>query len=156
MHITANEKDFDFIKMFYDIRQMCLTEDVCGTCKDMECLVGFARNMIGKAKKMDSDKIPGAHKELPLVDLKGSYDPYTTMEAIAHSLQQCRSCKEAHNPDCLVNLIRSCYEIILLGNERPYTGSTFAYLTKLAEIEPEKAAYISQVYQSHDNPMKND
>ena len=39
----ANSKEFDFMKMFYDIRQVCMGEEVCGACTDMDCLVGYAR-----------------------------------------------------------------------------------------------------------------
>lgn len=151
----ANNKDFDFIKMFYDIRQLCLTEEHCGKCKDENCLVGYARICIGKAKQKDTDTLIGAHRDIPTYDVNGGlYDREDTMNAIAHTLQQCRSCKDSHTPDCLVNIIRNCYEVILLGNERPYTGSTLMYLAALQEENPEVAAIIAEAYNSHTNPME--
>lgn len=149
----ANYKEFDFIKMFYDIRQVCMGEEVCGTCKDMGCLVGYAREAIGKAKKLDTDTLNGDFANIPTYDTKGGYDMNYTMEAIAHTLQQCKSCKDYHRVDCLVNIIRSCYEVIAFGNEREYTGSTFMYLAALTQEYPEMAEYISEIYKTHENPM---
>ena len=149
----ANSKEFDFMKMFYDIRQVCMGEEVCGACTDMDCLVGYARQCIGKAKKNDTDNLPGEYTNIPLCDTKGSYDMNFAMEAIAHTLQQCKSCKDFHNVDCLVNIIRSCYEVIVFGEEREYPGSAFVYLSKLSAEHPEIAAYISEIYRNHGNQV---
>lgn len=151
----ANKKDFDFIKMFYDIRQLCLTEDYCKTCKEDVCLVGYARACIGKATKLDTDTLTGAHRDVPAYDVNGgAYDMHTALEAIAHTLQQCRSCKDEHNVDCLVNIVRNCYEVIVLGNERGYNGSTLMYLADLAKEFPDKAAIVTEAYNTHTNPME--
>lgn len=149
----ANNKEFDFIKLFYDIRNICLTEEHCKFCKGDACLVGFARLAIGEAKQKNTDTLQGKFSQIPAYDINGSYDQQDTMEAIAHTLQQCRSCRTEHTEDCLVNIVRSCYEVILLGDHREFDGSTLMYLTELAKEYPEYASYIAEVYQSHDNPM---
>lgn len=149
----ANNKEFDFIKMFYDIRKVCLTEDHCGTCKENGCLVGFARNSIGQAKQKDTDTLNGRFKEIPAYDINGGYDMQDALEAVAHTLQQCRSCRDNHTGDCLVNIVRACYEVIAFGDVQDYNGSTLMYLAGLSEKHPEAAAIISEVYQSHTNPM---
>lgn len=150
----ANNKEFDFIKMFYDVRNVCLGEEVCGTCKENACLVGYARNSIGAAKKKDTDTLKGYFKDVPAYDINGGYDRQDALEAVAHTLQQCRSCRDNHTPDCLVNIVRACYEVIALGDTQSYNGSTLMYLAKLAETDPDAAAIIQEVYQSHTNPME--
>lgn len=150
----ANNKEFDFIKMFYDIKNVCLTEDRCGTCKEGACLVGYARKCVGEARKQDTDTLKGYFKEVPSYDINGGYDQHTSCEAIAHTLQQCRSCKDNHTADCLVNIVRACYEVIALGDVQPYEGSALMYLVKIAEKNPEAAAIINEAYQNHTNPME--
>lgn len=149
----ANYKEFDFIKMFYDIKQVCMSEDVCGTCTYGDCLVGYARECIGEAKKQDTDTLKGAFNKIPTLDTKGGYDKNLAMDAIAHTLQQCKSCKDFHKLDCLVNVIRNCYEVIVFGEEKEYPGSTFMYLNKISQDNPEIANYISEIYKEHKNPV---
>ena len=151
----ANNKEFDFIKMFYDIKNLCLTEDICGTCKEKSCLVGYARAAVGEARMKDTDTIKGWYKDIPSFDINGSYEKHDALEAIAHTLQQCKSCRDNHTSDCLVNIVRICYEVIALGDEQDYSGSTLMYLAKLSEENPEAAAYISEIYKKHTNPMQN-
>lgn len=149
----ANNKEFNFLKMFYDVKQLCFTEEICGTCKEKGCLVGYARAAIGEAKKKDTDTIIGWHRDIPNYDINGGYDKHDAMEAIAHTLQQCKSCKDIHTKDCLVNIIRCCYDIIAFGDEQPYIGSTFSYLAMLQEKDEEAAAFISEIYKTHTDPM---
>lgn len=151
-----NNKAFNFLKMFYDIRQVCLTEDVCGTCAGAHCLVGYARLMIAKAKQLDTDTIDGGFKNIPIVDLKGGYDKNFTMDAIAHTLQQCKSCKDHHTEDCLVNIIRNCYEVIAFGEERDYPGSTLMYFAALQNELPDEADYITKKYQAKKHPLEDE
>lgn len=150
----ANNKEFDFIKMFYDIRKLCLTEDHCGTCKGEACLIGYARKCIGEASQKDTDTLHGHFQDIPAYDINGGYDNQDALEAIAHTLQQCRSCKDNHTADCLVNIVRACYEVIAFGDHQAYTGSTFMYLAELSKEHPEAAAIISEAYKSHTNPME--
>lgn len=150
----ANNKDFDYLKMFYDIRNVCLSEDRCGKCKEGDCLVGYARLCIGEAKRKETDTLKGHFDKVPSYDINGGYDNHSALEAIAHTLQQCRSCKDNHTADCLVNIVRTCYEVIALGDSQHYTGSTFQYLVKLSENYPEAAAFISEIYKTHTNPME--
>lgn len=150
----ANNKEFDFIKMFYDIRKLCLTEDHCVKCKEQACLVGYARHSIGKCKKLDTDSIRGGFENVPSYDINGGYDMQDALEAIAHTLQQCRSCKDNHTEDCLVNIVRTCYEVIAFGDHQEFSGSAFMYLTTLAQTHPKEAAIISEAYKSHENPME--
>lgn len=146
-----NMKNIDIMKMFYDIGNVCMTENVCGKCKGKECFVGYAREMIGEARKKETDTIQGGYENIPHTDLKGGYDRIDTLEAIAHTLLQCKSCKECHYDDCLVNIVRTCYEIIAFGDAVSYEGSAFQYLTMLQEEHPEEAVHILEVYKNPKN-----
>ena len=68
--------------------------------------------------------------------------------AIAHILKECKECKEDHTEDCIINVIRSCYEVSLIGDTHPYEGSTIQYLMFLKEHYPDQAACIADVYKS--------
>lgn len=146
-----NVKNIDFGKMFFDIGNMCMTENVCGKCQGKGCFVGYARELIGEGRREDKDTIPGGYESIPHTDVKGGYDKVFTLDAIAHTLLQCKSCKENHYDDCLVNIVRSCYEIIAFGDGQSYEGSTFQYLIALQEKYPEAALHISEIYKNPNN-----
>lgn len=149
----ANNKEFDFIKLFYDIRKLCLTEAHCVKCKEGACLVGYARKCIGQAKQKNTDTLKGAFEEVPAYDINGGYDSQDALEAIAHALQQCKSCRANHTDDCLINIVRACYEVIAFGDHQDYNGSTLMYLAGIQEKYPEAAAIIAEAYKDHSNPM---
>ncbi len=43
-------------------------------------------------------------------------------------------CKEDHVEDCIINVIRNCYEVGLFGDVQTYEGSTLQYLMKVQAI----------------------
>ena len=69
-------------------------------------------------------------------------------ESIAHILKECKDCKEDHTENCIINVIRNCYEVGLLGDPHPYEGSALQYLMFLSENFPEKSELIAKFYRS--------
>lgn len=146
-----NTKEINYLKMFKDIANVCMTENVCGRCQEKGCFVGYARECIGDAKKKDTDTLEGAYLDIPVTDVKGGYDRVHTLETIGHTLKQCKSCKEYHYDDCLVNIVRTCFEVIAFGDAQHYNGSAFQYLTTLQEKYPDEALEILTAYKSADD-----
>ncbi len=65
---------------------------------------------------------------------------------IAHILKECKDCKEDHVENCIINVIRNCYEVGLFGDVLSYEGSALQYLMKVKEDFPEKSAQIAEIY----------
>ena len=127
-------KDANFSRIVDKLCDCCLSEDVCGECNSKTCLISYGKNCL---KHCMINKVTGVidgHKNLPLLDTK-IYDQEATIDGIVDILKTCKSCKEDHFENCIVNIIRNCYEIILTGQEQEYNGSTFLYLNKLKEID---------------------
>lgn len=141
-----NVKNVDYLKMFHDTAQVCMTEHVCYKCMEKDCFVGYAREAIGQCKRGDTDTLAGGFNGIPHIDAKGGYDPEDTYDAIAHCMLQCKSCKQDHYEDCLINIVRSCFEVIAFGDFQKYEGSTFMYLAELQKKYPEAANIIAREY----------
>ena len=63
-------------------------------------------------------------------------------------LKECKDCKQDHTENCIINVIRNCYEVGLFGDIHPFEGSVFQYLMYLNSQFPEKSAQIAQLYKS--------
>lgn len=141
MGIMYSELNFELI--IKDLENCCLKEEHCGSCVKSDCIIGFAQNSLTTCFKEDITY--GNSEEIPVTDLK-IYKEEEFEKGIAHILQQCRSCKEDHFDNCIVNIIRNCYEIGLFGEIQEYTGSSFEYLTRINEEFSQKASYIMEEF----------
>ncbi len=70
------------------------------------------------------------------------YDTDTVINAIGFLLNQCRNCNVYHDEECIINIIRSSLEIILLGDVQTYKGSTLLYLGDIQTVNPAVAGKI--------------
>ena len=66
--------------------------------------------------------------------------------AIAHILKECKDCKEDHVKNCIINVIRNCYEVGLFGDMQPYEGITLQYVMRLKSEFPERSQEIAAEY----------
>lgn len=142
----AVTNEFNYFSLFKDLGNVCMSEGVCGSCNEEHCLTGYAKLCVSKCYKGGISYVAEGFNNIPYNDLKGGYDEEYLLKGIAHLLHQCRSCNENHYADCLLNVVRSCYEIILFGESQPYNGSAFAYLMKLQDKHPERAALVLEEY----------
>jgi len=67
------------------------------------------------------------------------YDEEDPINAIAFILNECKNCQPYHDDQCVINIIRSCMEIALLGYYLEYKGSTFIYFADLNDKNKEIA-----------------
>lgn len=128
-----------------DLEHCCRSEAVCGQCRGEECIIGFAKHCISDYKKAPKKEVDGGTGRIPTTDVR-LFDETELETAIAHILKECKDCKEDHVEDCIINVIRNCYEVSLLGDTHPYEGSSIQYLMYLKNNFPEKADCIANIY----------
>ena len=125
----AHKKGLNADLIAEDLEKCCRGEALCTKCQGKSCTIGFAKHCIqnykAEPKKEDEE------------DLE---------TAIAHILKECKDCKEDHTEDCIINVIRNCYEVGLLGDIHPYEGTALQYLMFLQENCPDKAQQIANIY----------
>lgn len=145
MGVSYTEVNYNLL--LRDIEQNCLTEEFCGVCKDKNCLIGYTKACIKDSLKTKMTFVQNGVETIPH-DLR-SFDNDAALDAIAHILRQCKSCEEDHFEDCLINVIRSCYEIIVFGDSLKYQGSIFMYLSAIENDFPEEAEHILKTFQAY-------
>ena len=124
----------DYEGLIRTAKDVCLTEAQCGSCKNNDCLMGYSKGCLTKSIKDNTEFIDGGMDKLPLQDMK-MYDNDAVVESLAYLLHQCRNCNLYHDEDCIINIMRSTYEVILLGEPQEYKGSTFMYLNDIKSAE---------------------
>mgnify|MGYP000948426171 CR=1 FL=1 len=145
----TTKKDLNLMEIFRDLGKVCLTEAKCQKCADRYCLVGYAKDCASQCRVSGNTYVMDGFSEIPPSDIRGGYDEYDVLYAIAHLLTQCRSCKQDHFENCIINIVRSCLEVIEFGEEQTYEGDVLTYLMKLRNINPEKASIIAEEYTAH-------
>ncbi len=130
-----------------DLENCCRGEDLCGECQNTHCIIGYAKRCIENFKAAPKKNVPSGVRNIPTMDVK-LFDEVELETAIAHVLKECKDCKEDHTENCIINVLRNCYEVGLLGDIQPYEGSSLQYLMYLKSNFPEKAAQIAGIYSS--------
>lgn len=146
MEATEN-KGFNDELIAEDIENCCRGEQECTACQGGLCNIGFAKQCIKAYQREPKKEVPGGPEGIPTTDFK-VFDEAELETAIAHILKECKECKEDHTEDCIINVIRNCYEVSLLGDTHPYEGTALQYLMYLRENYPEKAGNIASIYSS--------
>lgn len=139
--LKRRQSDMDFNRVLNDLGNCCLTESVCGNCSKPDCIVGYATKSITKCLKDDVIYVVDGQQNIPFFDLK-MYDEETFIKGIAHILKMCKSCSENHFDNCIINIVRNCYEIGLFGEIQSYEGSNFRYLAQIHNSKPDIAVRI--------------
>lgn len=134
-------KNIDYEGLIRTAKEVCLSEAQCGSCKNSSCLIGYSKGCLAKSLKENDEFIDGGMDKLPLQDMK-IYDNEAVVESLAFLLHQCRNCNLYHDEDCIINIMRSAYEVILLGEPQDYKGSTFMYLNDIKNTDSDVADSI--------------
>ncbi len=143
----AHKKGLDAALVEEDLGNCCRNEAVCGQCQKENCTIGYAKECIRNYQEVPKKEVNNGMERIPTTDFK-MFDEAELEMAIAHILKECKDCKEDHTDNCIINVIRSCYEVGLLGDVQPYEGSALQYLMYLKENFPEKSLRIAGVYRS--------
>ncbi|MGN0329675.1 MAG: hypothetical protein ACI4D5_00385 [Kineothrix sp.] len=151
MGILFSEINFD--KLVRDLSECCLGEEMCSMCDKKSCIVGYAQNCIVGCARDGVSYIEGGDANIPFTDFK-LYQEEDFAKGIAHTLKMCRSCKEEHYGQCIISVIRNCYEIGLFGEAQPYKGSNLRYLNYIHSHHPQIASDI--IAEFHNTEMENE
>lgn len=143
MGILNSEVNYD--KMVTDLSKCCLKKDNCGECDKAACIVGYAQNCIIKCMKESVTFVEDGSDNIPFMDFK-VYNEEEFERGIAHILKMCRSCQENHYENCIINIIRNCYEIGLFGETQKYEGSNLRYLNMIHQQFPQKAERVIEEF----------
>lgn len=129
-----------------DLDQICHEYTKHSDCRGPACMIGYAKYCAAQCVNGDKDKIPDGFENIPASDTRGDYDEYDILYAISHLLGQCHSCRQEHSLNCILNIVRSCYEVIEFGDEKSYEGTPLEYLMKLHDADPDKADAVLEEY----------
>lgn len=136
----------NFEGLITEVSKCCLGVEACGTCDKESCCIGYSKKCLTTSLKTNSEYIDGGMQDLPLGDTK-LYDEEAITDAIGYLLNQCKNCNLYHDEDCIINIVRSSLEIILLGDVTDYNGSALLYLNDIKNINPEAAGRIFHAFQ---------
>lgn len=139
MGILNSEVDYN--TLITNLGSTCLTVDACGTCKGEKCLVGYGKKCVTNCLKDKVTYVMNGQDNLPSIDGK-MYDHEYLTDGITDLLKQCKNCDKDHFDNCLINVLRNCYEILLFGEIQNYPGSTLIYLNNIKEVNAEVANAI--------------
>ncbi|RKI78940.1 hypothetical protein D7V90_16720 [bacterium 1xD42-87] len=143
----AHKKGLDAGLVGNDLENCCRKETTCGQCQKSNCIIGYGKQCINDYKQAPKKEVAQGMAHIPTMDFK-VFDEVELETAIAHILKECKDCKEDHTEDCIINVIRSCYEVGLLGDVQPYEGSALQYLMYIKENFPDKSLQIADLYRS--------
>lgn len=137
-----HKKGLDAGLVWNDLQSCCKT---CDQCQKENCTIGYAKECIKEYQRAPKKEVEDGVRRVPTMDFK-VFDETELENAIAHILKECKDCKEDHVEDCIINVIRNCYEVGLLGDVQSYEGSALQYLMNLKQKFPEKSALIADLY----------
>lgn len=84
--------ELNLFEIFKDLGKICKTPNVCGNCADKSCLIGYARSGAAECRITKHTGIIDGFENIPLY-VRGGYDEYDALHAIAHLLVQCKDCE---------------------------------------------------------------
>lgn len=128
-----------------DLQNCCMSESTCGSCQGTACTMGYAKQCITEYRKEPQKEVPDGVKRIPVTDFK-VFDEIELETAIANILKECKDCKEEHTENCIINVIRNCYEVGLFGDRHTYEGNALQYLMYIQNTYPEKSKKIAELY----------
>ncbi|MDE6639502.1 MAG: hypothetical protein K2K63_03130 [Acetatifactor sp.] len=143
----AHKKGFNDKLVENDLENCCRSEAVCGQCQNEACIIGFAKQCVKDYQNEPKKEVPNGVERIPTMDCK-VFEQVDLEIAIAHILKECKDCKEDHVENCIINVIRNCYEVGLFGDVQPYEGSTLQYVMRLKSDFPDRSVQIAEAYRS--------
>lgn len=136
----------NYEKLISQVGKCCLTEDSCGPCEKENCLIGYCKQSLLTCLKQKEEFLDAGMEKIPYDDIK-VYDNDRIIQSLAFLLHQCRNCNVYHDEECIINIIRSTFEIILLGEVQEYKGSTLMYLNDIKSVNPAEAEKVLTAFQ---------
>lgn len=142
-------KDLHAEELLEDLEKACLHEQ-CGSCDKASCIIGYAQECLKQCLMNKVTYVENGAAKIPMSDFK-HYEEAKIADAIASILNICRSCGTEHFENCLINVIRNCYEVSMFGETQPYEGSALRYLAKINMQKLKDAEMILEAYHNKRN-----
>ncbi|WP_167958781.1 hypothetical protein [Anaerosporobacter faecicola] len=136
---------FDTIKESIENTCDCTTCDL--SCATSNCAMAFAKDYREKCLAAKAKGIGISTDDIPSLDTK-HYEQDEITTGVALMLTLCHDCNSDHTDDCVINVVRSCYEVAGLGEIVEYPGNTVAYLMNLGKTHKELAQEVMLKYQA--------
>lgn len=143
-----HKKGFNAELVVRDLESCCRSESLCGQCQQEGCTIGYAKKCVRNFQQEPKKEVPNGTEHIPTMDIK-VFDESELETAIAHILKECKNCKEDHTENCIINVIRNCYEVGLFGDVQPFEGSALQYLMYISNHFPDKSVRIANDYRNH-------
>ncbi len=133
-----------------DLKDMHIIDDLDSMDSDKKphattTLVDYARESLEQCLKEQVTFVKDGVKNIPKHDFT-IYREEDLARGIGNILKCCRNCKYEHFDDCIVNVIRSCYEVALFGEAQYYSGTPFDYLVSITGRNLKDAHLIMKEY----------
>ena len=141
----AHKKGFNDKLVENDLENCCRNEAVCGQCQKSGCIIGYAKQCVKEYQNEPKKEVPDGTERIPTTDCK-VFEQIDLEIGIAHILKECKDCREDHVENCIINVIRGCYEVGLFGDVQPYEGSALQYVMRLKSDFPDRSAQIAEAY----------
>ncbi len=120
----------------------------CADCSGV-CVMKYAKDYIDACRQEEKREFAGGFDGIPTEDFK-HYDQDVIVDSIAKTLAMCHECETYHSADCVINVVRSCFEHTLMGDKLDYPGNALGYLMKL-QAETPLASDIMERYKEYKN-----
>ncbi|MCI6553382.1 MAG: hypothetical protein MR430_07610 [Lachnospiraceae bacterium] len=131
-----------FDNLITDLSNCCPGPSACGTCDKSSCIIGYAQNCLVDCMKKGISDVEEGNANIPVMDFK-VYEQEEFERGIAHILKMCQACREKECSQCLLSVIRNCYEVGLFGETQPYEGSNLYYFNHIHSHHPQIATDIN-------------
>jgi hypothetical protein len=139
-------KKVDFTNLKRQVGSCCLQSEGCLRCDDGNCCINNAKRTIALFEQKRLRVIANGMETIPSFDTK-VYHNIQVVDAVAESLLLCKQCKENHEKDCVINVIRASLERVLFGdNIEDYKGTILQHIMELRMANEEMADSIMNAY----------
>lgn len=120
---------------------ICLTEDKCGSCQGLECLLGYIRYILDHSREtnqyyeslhVDSQKL-----------IRKNYDKKKVLQALLLILRDYNENQWIEDKEFVVNKIKSSLELMLFHNNI-YGNNKLQYIKSIKKYDEKLADYIDR------------
>lgn len=135
--------DMNFVK--HAVADCCCSVTHCESCAGKQCLIGFAKLIAEYATTKKTLSIPNGMAMVPLQDVK-TYDVDNVVMALAATNLSCKNCRDSHDDNCVVNILRYSLEVALLGQHIDFMGNPLSYIMAITKIDAQSGEKVLREY----------
>jgi hypothetical protein len=138
--------DVDLYEAFQDFGKVCQSVDDCREFGQRGCPVQYGKSCANQCVLDDVTYVKKGKEDMPQTPALGCFDEQEALKSIGHLLIQCKTCRQNHNDDCIISVLRNYLEQILFGECLSYGGIPLEYIVTISERSEEMANVIVEEY----------